>query len=167
MNRVRPLLGDLIAPTQVSFIPGRQAADNILLAQELIHTIRRCSSKNGLMTVKIDLEKAYDRVSWSFIRDTLRDFGFSDKWIRLIMFCLESSKMAMLWNGEKLDSFKSQRGLRKGDPLSPYLFVLCMERLGHLIDREVRKGSWKPIKAGRNSPGISHLFFADDLFFLI
>ncbi|OMP00911.1 reverse transcriptase [Corchorus capsularis] len=164
VNRIRPHLGDLIAPTQVSFIPGRQAADNILLAQELIYTIRRCSSKNGLMAVKIDLAKAYDRVNWSFLRDTLREFGFSDKWIRLIMFCVESSKMAVLWNGEKLDSFLPQRGLRQGDPPSPYLFVLCMERLGHLIDREVRTGAWKPIKAGRNCPGISYLFFVDDLF---
>lgn len=55
MNRIRPLLHDLVAPTQVSFIPGRQAADNIILAQELIHTIRRCGSKNGLMAIKIDL----------------------------------------------------------------------------------------------------------------
>ncbi|OMP01704.1 reverse transcriptase [Corchorus capsularis] len=164
VNRIRLLLHDLVAPNQVSFIPRRQAADNIILAQEIIHTIRRCSSKNGLMAIKIDLEKAYDRVNWSFLRDTLRDFGFSEKWTRLIMLCVESSSLAVLWNGEKLDSFRPQRGLRQGDPLSPYLFVLCMERLGHLIDREVQSGAWKPIKAGRNCPGISHLFFADDLF---
>lgn len=66
VNRLRPLLNDLVGPAQVSFIPGRQSSDNILVAQELIHTIKRCKSKRGLMSIKIDLEKAYDRVSWSF-----------------------------------------------------------------------------------------------------
>lgn len=69
-----------------------------------------------------------------------------------------------MWNGEKTDEFVPQRGLRQGDPISPYLFVLCMERLGHMILNEVDKGRWKPIVLGRGGPAISHLFFADDLF---
>lgn len=164
VNRLRPMLNDLIAPFQATFIPGRQAADNIMVAQEIIHTIRRSKSKNGLMALKIDLEKAYDRVRWDFLQETLVYFGFPDSWVKLIMACVRSTSFAVLWNGEKTDSFEPQRGLRQGDPISPYLFVLCMERLGHLIMSEVQRGSWKPVTLGKGGPSISHLFFADDLF---
>lgn len=85
MNRIRPLLSELVAPAQASFIPGRQSSDNILVALELIHTIKRCKSRNGLLAIKIDLEKAYDRISWDFLRETLLAFGFSQKWVKLIM----------------------------------------------------------------------------------
>lgn len=88
VNRLRPLLSDLVGPLQSSFIPGRQAADNIFIAQEIIHTIKKSRSKNGLMAIKIDLEKAYDRVSWTFLRDTLVAFNFPPSWIKLIIFCV-------------------------------------------------------------------------------
>ncbi|OMO56897.1 reverse transcriptase [Corchorus capsularis] len=158
------LIPKLIGPLQSSFIPGRQAADNILVAQEMIHTIRKSRGKNGLMAIKIDLEKAYDRISWDFLKETLMMFGFPQPWINLIMFCVESTSMSVLWNGEKTTDFKPGRGLRQGDPISPYLFVLCMERLGHLILKEIQQGTWKPIVMGRGGPQISHLFFANDLF---
>lgn len=79
------------------------------------------------------------------------------------MSCVTSVKSAILWNGEALEDFTPERGLRQGDPLSPYLFVLCMERLSALITNKVEEGSWKGIKVSRNVCPISHLFFADDL----
>lgn len=128
VNRIRPLLRDLVYPTQVSFIHGRQAADNIIIALKLMNTIRRSNSKNGLMAVKIDLEKAYDRVSWQFLRDTRRDFAFYEKWKRLIMLCVENSNLGSFMERGKarLFYFKPQRGLREG-LAEPYLFVLRME----------------------------------------
>ncbi|OMO90964.1 reverse transcriptase [Corchorus capsularis] len=105
VNRLRPLLDNLVGPLQSSFIPGHQAADNVFIAQEMIHTIRRSRSKLGLMAIKIDLEKAYDRVRWDFLRDTLIVFGFPDSWVQLIMYCVESSSMSVMWNGEKTDFF--------------------------------------------------------------
>lgn len=71
--------------------------------------------------------------------------------------------MSLLWNGEKSEPFKPLRGLRQGDPLSPYLFVLCMERLCHMIDVEVAKKTWKPISLSRGGPKVSHTCFTDDL----
>ncbi|WJZ99755.1 hypothetical protein VitviT2T_018172 [Vitis vinifera] len=71
--------------------------------------------------------------------------------------------MQVLWNGEATEEFKPSRGFRQGDPLLPYIFVLCLERLAHLINVKVGNGKWKPIQIGRNGPALSHLLFADDL----
>ena len=79
------------------------------------------------------------------------------------MECVTSPSMQVLWNGEPTQSFKPSRGVRQGDPLSPYLFVLCMERLNHIIEESIIGGAWKPIRASRNGPLLSNLFFADDI----
>jgi hypothetical protein len=85
------------------------------------------------MIVKVDLEKAYDRVSWTFLRNILDIIGLSEKLANLLMYCIQSSKLSVLWNGEKLESFSPSRGIRQGDPIAPYLFVLCMEVLSMKI----------------------------------
>ncbi|KAF7812710.1 RNA-directed DNA polymerase [Senna tora] len=83
--------------------------------------------------------------------------------ITLIMNCIMTSKFRLLWNGGKTDEFSPTRGLRQGDPLSPYIFVLCMEKLAHLIQERVDENSWHTMRAGRSGPSISHLVFADDI----
>lgn len=93
--------------------------------------------------MKIDLEKAYDRINWSFLTNTLKDFNFPEKWVELIMNCVMYTSMSILWNGSPLPDFKPTRGLRQGDPLSPYLFVLCMEKLSHMIHMAVEERKWK------------------------
>ena len=71
--------------------------------------------------------------------------------------------MKVLWNGEITDTFLPIRGIRQGDSISPYILVLCMERLSHLINSLIEKGKWKPVKLNKTGPQLSHLFFADDL----
>lgn len=78
------------------------------------------------MVLKIDLEKAYDRLEWSFIQETLHMASFNTDWSRNIMHCVESSYMSILWNGEPMKRFKPSRGIRQGDAMSPFLFVLCI-----------------------------------------
>lgn len=95
--------------------------------------------------------------------EVLQTVGFKDKLINVIMSCMESSTLSVLWNGVRLKSFQPERGLRQGDPLSPYLFVLCMEVLGQRIKRAVDMGSWKACRLGKEGPAVSHLFFVDDL----
>lgn len=94
---------------------------------------------------------------------TAKEVGLPQNWISLIMECITTTRLSVLWNGETTESFTPGRGLRQGDPLSPYLFVLCLEKLSHMIQKAVADKKWKPIKIGRKSPPISHLFFADDL----
>ena len=105
--------------------------------------------------IKIDFEKAYDRLRWSFIRDSLLELRLPLIMVEVVMCCIESTNLSILWNGEPMDAFRPTRGIRQGDPLYPYLYVICMERLAHIIDREVRLGAWKPLRASRNGPARS------------
>lgn len=115
------------------------------------------------MLIKIDLEKAYDRLSWDFIRNTLHKVGMRSDWIRNIMGCVKSARLSILWDGKQSSNWDPRRGIRQGDSMSPYLFILCMERLIHIISKEVQDGNWKGIKMFRNGPILSHLFFSDNM----
>jgi ribonuclease HI len=163
VNRLRPFLNQIVGPFQSSFLPGRGTTDNAIILQEAIHSMRKSKRKKGDMVFKIDLEKAYDNVSWDFLQSCLVRNGFPPATIKLIMYCVTSSSLTILWNGRRLPSFSPTRGLRQGDPLSPYLFVLCMEFLSHYIIRNIDDGLWKPVRLSRNGPPLSHLFFADDV----
>nr|ABW81175.1 non-LTR retrotransposon transposase [Arabidopsis cebennensis] len=137
--RLKRVMPKLIGPTQSSFIPGWLSADNIVVVQEAVHSMRR---KKG---------------------HTLHAANLPSSWINWIMKCVKEPAMTVLWNGEKTESFIPSRGLRQGDPLSPYLFVLCLERLCHQIDLAVGTKEWKPISMSRGGPLLSHICFADDL----
>ncbi|CAL1353594.1 unnamed protein product [Linum trigynum] len=162
-NRLKPIMRKLVSPRHSSFIPGRQTTDNIIVLQEVLHSLKKKKGKKGGMVLKIDLEKAYDRLRWDFLRDTLMEIGLPSSWINCVMFCVENNQMRLLWNGELSGPIIPTRGVRQGDPLSPYLFVLCMERLSHRIEQAIQDKLWKPLRLSRDGPPLSHLFFADDL----
>ena len=109
---LRPQLENIVSPFQTAFILGRRGTDNVIIVQELIHTIRRAKERKGYMAIKIDLKKAYDRIKWSFIREILFKFNFLDKLIELIMSCISSVSTSLLFNGGCLDSFCPFRGIR-------------------------------------------------------
>jgi hypothetical protein len=111
----------------------------------------------------VDLSKAYDKLSWEFIWRTLVEIKFPEGLINVVMHAVSSVNTNVKWNGARSEYFKPQRGIRQGDPLSPYLFVLCMDKLSHLILQAVEEGKWRGIKAGKNGPDVSHLMFADHL----
>lgn len=160
---LRPFLNALVSPHQSSFIPWRGTVDNAIVLQEVVYMMGRSRKKKGDLVLKLDLEKAYDRVDWGFLKSTLSLFGFPTATSSLIMLGITSATISLLWNGNRTDSFNPVRGLRQGDPLSPYLFVLCMERLGYMISKEVQEQRWTPIQVSQGGPSLSHLFFADDV----
>lgn len=120
--------------------------------------MHKSKKKKGSVAYKIDLEKAYDHVSWDFLEKCLLDFGFPRITVKLIMHCVTSSMLSLIWNGKRLQSFQPTRGLRQGDPLSPYLFVPCMEMLSLVISEAVSDNKWEPIQISRNGPVVSHLY---------
>ena len=161
--RLRPQLENIVSPFQTAFILGRRGTDNVIIVQELIHTIVQAKERKWYMAIKIDLEKAYDRIKWSFIREILFKFNFSDKLIELIMSYISLFSTSLLFNGGCLDSFCPSRGIKEGDPLSPYLFIICIEYLGHLIGDKCAVKVWNLVKTSKNGPSFLHLFFVDDL----
>lgn len=149
VHRLKTLLKDIITPNQTSFIPDRHITDNIVTCQGLVHSVQYTKAGCGGMIVKLDFEKAYDRMEWSFVESTLRDVPLPDSLITAIMSILRSSSCQLVWNGECTDVIEQTRGLRQGDPLSLYLFVLCMDRLSQWINLQVAQGVWKPLQVSR------------------
>ncbi|CAL1358445.1 unnamed protein product [Linum trigynum] len=167
VNRIKPLMGNLVHPTQTSFVPGRHISDNIIIVQEVVHSMGLKKGRKGQMALKIDLTKAYDRLSWNFVKEVITEIGLPRKFIDAIMACITSPTMQVLWNGQNTEEFKPSRGLRQGCPLSPYLFTLCLEKLSHLIRESIDQGKWKPIRLNPGGPQLSHIFFADDLILFV
>lgn len=99
----------LVNHTQASFVGGRSSTDNIIIAQEVLHFMERKKGNKGQMTIKVDLEKAYDRVNWVFLEDTLRQIGLSHHFISVIMKCVTSANMRIMWNGSLSNPFKMER----------------------------------------------------------
>ncbi|KAK8663757.1 hypothetical protein V6N13_083562 [Hibiscus sabdariffa] len=128
---------DKVRQNQASFVSGRFIQDNIIIAYEVIHSMSCKSGRKSWMAIKVNLEKAYDRLEWDFIEETLGDVGLPNRFINLIMHCVRSVSTQVLWNGEVSSTFRPSQGIHQSDPLSPYLFVLCMEKLGQTIEAHV------------------------------
>jgi len=117
----------------------------------------------GFVALKLDLEKAYDCLEWSFIQKTLEFFRIPPKLIQLIMNMLSLTRFNIMWSGTPLSTIIPSRGVRQGDPLSPYLFILCLERLSILLEEVVRDRTIHPVTF-RGQIKISHPFFASEIF---
>jgi hypothetical protein len=113
------------------------------------------------------MHKAYDRVEWIFLENMMRRLGFEERWISLMMACVSSVRYQVRFNSEDTDMFSPTRGLRQGDPLSPYLFLLCAEGLSSLLLFEEEVGGIDGVRVCRNAPSVSHLLFADDSLILM
>jgi len=167
-NRLKPLLPELIEMEQSAFVKGRQIQDNILIVQEVLHHLRiRKRKKKFQAVLKLDMKKAYDRIEWDFLKACMLKMGFCQQWVSWIMHCVTSVSFSVKFNGESLPDFQPSRGLRQGDPLSPYLFILVANVLSLMMKKVVGQGRVKGIKLNNNCPTLSHLLFADDSIFFL
>jgi hypothetical protein len=133
-NRIKEVLPSVISSNQSVFIPGRLITDNVLAAYETLHTMHTIMwSKVGFMGIKLDMSKAYDRVEWKFLEVVMEKLGFSQRWISLVMVCVRTVSYAVVVNSQAVGNIQPKRGIRQGDPLSPYLFIICAEALSGLL----------------------------------
>ena len=161
-NRLKRVLPDVVSEAQSAFIPGRQITDNVLVAFEVMHCINQRRKGKGLMAIKLDMSKAYDRVEWSFLEAMMRRMGFKDRWISLMMMCVTMVSYSMLINGKPKGKITPTQGLRQGDPISPYLFLMCAEGLSAMLRRDKSGENLRGISVCKGAPRVSHLLFADD-----
>ncbi|GJT88088.1 RNA-directed DNA polymerase, eukaryota [Tanacetum coccineum] len=162
-NRLVGVMGGIVNEVQSAFIADRQILDGPFILNEMLSWCKK--RKKQSLIFKVDFEKAYDSVRWDFLDDVLRKFGFGDKWCKWIQCCLHSSRGSIIINGSPTDEFKFGKGLKQGDPLSPFLFILIMETLHLSFQRVVDAGMFHGIKLG-GTLNLSHMFYADDAVFV-
>eukprot|EP00253_Pinus_taeda_P015690 PITA_15690 len=160
-KRLKPLLPSIISPEQTGFVEGRQILDGLVVTQEIIHSLNQ-KKQRGMM-IKLDLSKAYDRLSWRYLRMVLEAYGFEKRWIEWIFSMISSPIFSILVNGTPTRTFNTSRGIRQGDPISPFLFILAAEGLGRIIKREIRKKKIRGLKPWGNNLAITHQQFVDDI----
>jgi len=162
-GRIRNVISSVIDDCQSTFFKERGILDSVLMANEVVEDIRR-SGGSGLC-LKVDFEKAYDLVRWEFLYDMLHRLGFQSKWISWIRGCMESSTVSVLVNGSPIEEFKPSRGLRQGDPLAPFLFIVVAEGLAGLVRQVVKANLLSGLKIGTKEVEVCFLQFADDTMF--
>ncbi|XP_042972966.1 uncharacterized protein LOC122304767 [Carya illinoinensis] len=143
-NRLKPILNQVISSSQSAFVPGRR------------------QGKEGYMSIKLDISKAYDRLEWGYLEAVMSRMGFHSRWTQLVMMCVKIVSFSVLINGEPKGPIHPSRGIRQGDPLSPYLFLIGTEGLISLLKQAELSRSIAGVRICRGAPRISHLLFADD-----
>jgi hypothetical protein len=159
-RRLKPFLSKTISQEQFGFLEGRQIHEAIGVAQETLHSMKTRKTKG--VVVKIDLSKAYDRVSWLYIRMLLTHLGFELPFINWIMSCISIVSFAVLINGASLPFFSAERGLDKGALFPHSYFLLVAEGLSREIGDAKSRGEFQGISISQNLR-ITHLLFVDDV----
>ncbi|TYK04226.1 LINE-1 retrotransposable element ORF2 protein [Cucumis melo var. makuwa] len=163
-NRLKTTLPDTVAENQMTFIKGRQISNAILIANEAIDTWKQRKTKGFVL--KLDIEKALDKISWSFIDFMLAKKNFPIKWRKWINACISNIQYFILINGTPKGRIKAERGIRQSDPISPLIFVLAMDYLSRLLSHLEARRAIKRVSLSNNY-NISHLLFADDVLIFV
>ncbi|XP_043814104.1 uncharacterized protein LOC122724008 [Manihot esculenta] len=165
-NRLKSILADVVSDSQSAFIPNRLITDSIIVAYELFHTMKRkTQGLTGFLSLKTDMSKAYDRIEWGYLKQIMLGLGFCELWVEKIMRIVTSVSYIFVRGAEEYGPLFPHRGLRQGDPLSPYLFILCADDLSQMLSTMQAQGKIHGAQVCRNAPPISHIFFADDALF--
>jgi hypothetical protein len=137
-NRLAPLLDSLVSKCQSAFIKRRNIHDNFLYVQNIVRTMQKM--KLPMLFLKLDIHKAFDTVSWSYLLEVLQALGFGPRWREWVSIFFRTTSSRALLNGQQGPAFSHRRGVRQGDPLSPMLFILAMDPLQRLLDMATQQG---------------------------
>lgn len=164
-NQLKLILPNVISNSQSAFVPNRFITDNTTIAFEVLHRMRnKRTRKKGQMAIKLDISKVYDRLEWAFLRQIMLKLGIGERWVRLAMETVHTVSYSVLINGEPKGYITPSWGIKQGDLLSPYLFLLCAEGLSSLIRKATESQQLHGILSCTNGVCIFHLLFADDNF---
>lgn len=153
----------LVKENQTAFVAGREIGDNVILLREVLNTFKSRDYKQHAFCLKTDLSKAFDKMSWRFVKELLPHYGLPAQFVSWIMECITSAELTILFNGYGDGSIKPKRGLRQGCALSPYVFILCMNVLTIMIENKVRSRELSGLKLAPTAPILTNLMYADDL----
>ncbi|GJY70046.1 RNA-directed DNA polymerase, eukaryota [Tanacetum coccineum] len=162
-NRLAPVISDIMSDSQSAFNANRSILDRPFILNEIIAWCKRKNKQAFIF--KVDFAKAYDSVRWDYLLDVLIAFGFGPNWCKWIRGILSSAMASILVNGSPTSEFPFYCGLKQGDPLAPFLFILIMESLHISVSKAVDEGVFKGLSIQGSDP-ISHLFYADDVIFV-
>lgn len=160
-GRLEGILPKLISPNQSGFMKGRCIVENILLTQEIVTDIRKRGRPTNVV-IKLDMTKAYDRVSWLYLTRVMRKIGFNDVIVDMVWRLLANNWYSILLNGQSHGFFHSTRGVKHGNALSPALFIIAAEVLSRVLHSLFEEGSYQGFGLPRWSASLNHLAYADD-----
>ena len=160
--RLKQCIPEIISPAQSAFVQGRSIADNILITQELMINYHRDKGP-PMCALKVDIKKAFDTISWSYILGILSSMGTPSLLLKCIKACITTPSFSISVNGELAGFFASKRGLRQGDPLSPFLFIIAMEAFSRSLSLVARRQDFQ-FHPKCKDINLTHLCFADDIF---
>jgi hypothetical protein len=160
VRRLTQVVDKLISQSQTAFIPGRNIIEGVIILHETIHELHR-KKMNGVI-LKLDFEKAYDKVKCGFIQQTLRMKDFSEKWCQWISHFVTKGSVGIKVNDDVGRYFQTKKGLRQEDPLSPLLFNLVADMLTLLISRAKEDGQITGLVPHLVEEGLSILQYVDD-----
>ena len=163
-TRIKDVIGMMVGEVQSAYVDGRSILDGPLIVNELCGWAK--SARKKIMLFKVDFDNAFDSINWEYLDSILTQMGFGVKWRSWIRGCLASSKASVSVNGSLTKEFNISKGVRQGDPLSPFLFIIAMEGLNAAMKTAVDKGIFKGIQVPGAGPLISHIFYADDALFV-
>lgn len=162
-RRLAKVMDPLISENQAAFVGRRQILDGIVILNEIVDEARR--KKISRFVFKADFAKAYDSVEWNYLEEMMVKMNFGRKWCNWVMECVRTASISVLINGSPSGDFRMERGLRQGDPLSPFLYLIAAEGLSLLMKKAVEVGLVESTVIGGEGVMVSHLQFADDTIF--
>jgi len=159
-RRLAGVMNSIISQSQSAFLKGRNLVDGVVVVNEIVDFARKM--KRQCLILKVDFEKAYDSVDWGFLEYMMGRVGICAKWVAWMKACVFGGSMSILVNGCPTVEIDIQRGLKQGDPLAPFLFLLVAEGFSGVTRNAVSRNLFKGFKIKNEGMGISHLQYADD-----